>query len=216
MARLSVPTGVAVDSGGNVYIADRYTHRIRKVSIATGLITTVVGTANSDYGGDGGAASAGQLQYPYGVAVDGAGSVYVADTYNHRVRKASVPPATLTLAVVRSGSSALAYWTPVPGASSYVVYRGTPAGAWVVLANGVGNTAFLDSSAALSTTYITRVATVVFGETSASNYFTFRLANASSSGDVDGDGRADVMIYRPSLGTWYALRSGSTTRLQPL
>ncbi len=207
LARLYVPTGVAADSGGNVYIADRNNQRIRKVSAATGFITTVVGDAYSDYGGDGGAGSAGQLNYPYGVAVDSTGNVYIADTNNYRVRKAAVLPSPTPLTVVRSGSSALLSWTGVPGASSYSVYRGTTSGGETLLASGVVNTVFTDSTVATSTTYFYKVTTVALGiESAGSNEATIRLASASSSGDFDGDGHADVVeVYHhvppPGRGT---------------
>ena len=66
--------GVAVDGAGNLYIADRNNHRIRKVD-AAGTITTVAGTGESAFSGDGGPASEAQLRDPYGVAVDGAGNL---------------------------------------------------------------------------------------------------------------------------------------------
>ncbi len=56
-----------------MYIADRYNHRIRKVTVSTGIITTIAGTGTSSYSGDGGAATAAALYQPYGVTVDTSG-----------------------------------------------------------------------------------------------------------------------------------------------
>ena len=84
---LSSPTGVAVDGAGNLYIADADDHRIRKVDSTTGTITTVAGIGLNTFGGDGGPARQGWLSSPTGVAVDGAGNLYIADAGNHRVRK---------------------------------------------------------------------------------------------------------------------------------
>lgn len=86
-AHLDNPRGVAVDSQGNLYIADTENHRIRKVSAATGLITTVAGNDASGFQGDGGPATAAQLDNPRGVAVDSQGNLYIADQMNHRIRQ---------------------------------------------------------------------------------------------------------------------------------
>jgi uncharacterized protein (TIGR03437 family) len=85
-ARLNHPAGVAMDSSGNLYIADRDNNRIRRVS-ADGTITTVVGTGASGNSGDGGFANQAQLNAPSSVSVDTAGNLYIADTGNQRVRK---------------------------------------------------------------------------------------------------------------------------------
>ncbi|MFI6473028.1 SMP-30/gluconolactonase/LRE family protein [Streptomyces sp. NPDC050516] len=84
--RLHYPGGVAVDDAGNVFIADTYNHRIRKVT-PNGNITTVAGNGEAGYVSDGGPAIATRLHYPYGVAVDRSGNLYIADHYNHRIRK---------------------------------------------------------------------------------------------------------------------------------
>ncbi|HXB72405.1 MAG TPA: hypothetical protein VNY05_29475 [Candidatus Acidoferrales bacterium] len=84
-AQLSQPRGVAVDSAGNLYIADSANHRIRKVS--GGVITTVAGNGNFGFSGDNGPATGAQLYLPWGVAVDSTGSVYIADYGNNRIRK---------------------------------------------------------------------------------------------------------------------------------
>ena len=85
-AQLYNPTGVALDGAGNLYIADFRNHRIRKVD-AAGDISTVAGDGTRSYGGDGGPAVNAQLNYPYDLALDGAGNLYIADFENHRIRK---------------------------------------------------------------------------------------------------------------------------------
>jgi secreted PhoX family phosphatase len=86
-AQLNQPGGIAVDSAGNVYIADTGNNRIRKVS--SGIITTVAGNGTQGSNGDNGPATSAQLNSPWGVAVDPAGNLYLADTNNNRVRKVS-------------------------------------------------------------------------------------------------------------------------------
>jgi len=97
-AKLQNPTGVAVDSAGNLYIADEYNHRIRKVAAATGIITTVAGTSTGGYvaAQDGGAATSAELYYPNGIAVDGAGNLYIADSSNNRIRKVTAVTGIIT------------------------------------------------------------------------------------------------------------------------
>ncbi|MEU1465501.1 NHL repeat-containing protein [Streptomyces sp. NPDC005727] len=84
--KLNAPIGVAVDGDGNVYIADYGNHRVRKVT-PDGIITTVAGNGQAGFVSDGGPAVATKLNYPWGMAVDGDGNLYIADRYNHRVRK---------------------------------------------------------------------------------------------------------------------------------
>ena len=99
-AQLNLPGDVAVDGAGNVYVADTNNHRIRKVdpSGTTATITTIAGTEESGFSGDGGAAVQAQLNLPHGVAVDGSGNVYIADTNNHRIRKVDPSGTTATIA----------------------------------------------------------------------------------------------------------------------
>ena len=96
-AQLRFPAGVALDGAGNLYIADRDNHRIRKVDPA-GVISTVAGDGMRGYGGDGGAATAAQLFAPRGVALDGAGNLYIADTFNQRIRKVDAAGVISTVA----------------------------------------------------------------------------------------------------------------------
>lgn len=86
-ASLLVPSGVTVDSAGNVYIADSFNNRVREVS--GGIIKTIAGNGNGGFAGDGGAPTAASLWIPWGLAVDSSGSLYIADYFNNRVRKVS-------------------------------------------------------------------------------------------------------------------------------
>lgn len=85
-AELNLPTGVAVDSSGNIFIADTLNQRIRRVDGLTSEMTTVAGTGTFGFNGDNPDATLSQLNFPLGVAVDAVGNVLVADTLNHRVR----------------------------------------------------------------------------------------------------------------------------------
>jgi uncharacterized protein (TIGR03437 family) len=92
-AQLRSPQGIAVDASGNVYVADTQNARVRKIS--NGTINTVAGSGTVGSGGDGGAATSAQLNIPTGLAVDGAGNLYIADFSNNRIRKVT-PGGTIT------------------------------------------------------------------------------------------------------------------------
>ena len=87
-AHLGFPEGVAVDSAGNIYIADSYDSRVRRVSPG-GIITTVAGDGTQGYSGDGGPATSARLSSPCGVAVDALGDLYIVDYGNRRIREVS-------------------------------------------------------------------------------------------------------------------------------
>jgi trimeric autotransporter adhesin len=100
-AQLAEPQGVAADSAGNVYIADSGNNRIRKVSLS-GVITTIAGSSGA-FLGDGNPAISAALNYPWSVAVDAAGDVFIADLYNQRIRKVS--PSGIITTIAGNGNS---------------------------------------------------------------------------------------------------------------
>ena len=87
-ATIARPSGVAYDSTGDLFLADANNHVVREVS-AAGVITTIAGTGTAGFGGDGGPATSAYLDTPTGVAVDASGTIYIADSHNHRVREVS-------------------------------------------------------------------------------------------------------------------------------
>ena len=118
-AELTEPAGVAVDSAGNVYIADAGNNVIRRVDARTGIITTVAGDAAADqangglggFSGDGGPATSAQLHDPEGVALDSAGDLFIADTFNNAIREVT-PDGTISTVVNSAGPNGAA---PAPG-----------------------------------------------------------------------------------------------------
>ena len=103
LAQIDQPSGVALDAAGNLYIAARGEHRIRRVDAATGIITTVAGTSfgtdsglmgivvyHGGFGGDGGPATSAILNDPLDVSIDGSGNIYISDTMNYRIRRIDV------------------------------------------------------------------------------------------------------------------------------
>ena len=95
-AELVVPTGVALDASGNLYIAEPYDSRVRKVS-PSGIITTVAGNGTQGYSGDNGPATSAEFQGPSSVALDASGNLYITDQFNNRIRVVS-PSGIITTA----------------------------------------------------------------------------------------------------------------------
>jgi len=104
-ARFDSPGGLAVDPSGNLYVADEGNHLIRKIT-STGTVTTLAGLTGNG-GSNDGPATAARFLYPKGVAVDGAGTVYVADSFNHTVRKVTQAGVVTTFAGQAGSTGAL-------------------------------------------------------------------------------------------------------------
>jgi hypothetical protein len=120
-SELNFPSDVAMDTGGNLLIADYLNHRIRKVD-ATGIIHTVAGYGTGAYSGDGGPATSAALNNPRSIAVDDSNNIYIADLYNHRIRKVSEAGIITTIAgtgvSAYGGFSATAATSPISYPSS--------------------------------------------------------------------------------------------------
>jgi len=149
-AQLKEPSGIAADSAGNLYIADKGNHRIRRIS--NGVITTIAGDGTAGFGGDGGPAATAQLGDPTNVAVDPAGKVFIADGDRVRVLMPSGRPCSASV-------SPAALAVPAAGGTFTVAVKTTgPSCAWAIqdlpdwirrtsssVINGDGNAAFIIS-----------------------------------------------------------------------
>ncbi len=89
-ASLNKPLDIAFGPDGRLYIADSYNNAIRAVDFASNVIMTVAGTGTRGYSGDGGPATQAQIALPFGIGFDPNGDLYIADTYNHRIRKVTL------------------------------------------------------------------------------------------------------------------------------
>lgn len=103
-AKLANPTGLALDGKGNLFISDSGNERIRKVNLSTGIITTVAGTGETGFSGDGVDATKAELANPLGLAIDNAGDLYVVDRGNNMVRKITMSTGKITT-IVGNGES---------------------------------------------------------------------------------------------------------------
>ena len=117
-AQLANPVAVAVDTAGDLFIADQNNGRIRKVS-ASGIITTIAGNGNAGYAGDGGPALSAEIAKPSGVGVDSSGNVYILDSINAVIRKVSLIGAIATIA----GDGVLATLTAPPSPRSSAILQ---------------------------------------------------------------------------------------------
>jgi len=138
-AMINIPYDVAVDAAGNVYIADAGNNRIRKVSTSN-IITTVAGTDTNGFGGDGGPATQAILNFPWGLATDSAGNVYVGDRVNERVRK-------ITDGSVVSAGPVLNDSTPVVNGASFSIGPVAPGSIVSIFGTGLASAPLAASSA---------------------------------------------------------------------
>jgi large repetitive protein len=128
-ATLNLPEGVTLDASANVYIADTNNHRIREVNAATGAISTIAGNGFTNpngtggYNGDGIAATSAKLNFPYAVAFDAAGDMYIPDSANQRVRKVLavggvIAPSSNILTLAGTGNAGATPCTATPVAAN--------------------------------------------------------------------------------------------------
>ncbi len=150
------PENLVFDSAGNYYVADPNAHRIRKID-TSGKITTVAGNGTTGYSGDGGLATQGQLNFPYGVVVDSAGNIFIADTGNGLIREVNTSGIITTFATDASFSDLLSLTMDTSG-NLYaaddgvcVVHKITPA-AVVSIVAGVEGSCGYNGDGILATT----------------------------------------------------------------
>jgi hypothetical protein len=134
-ARFNDPYGVAADGAGNLYVADTGSHTIRAIVLATGAVTTLAGTAGQ-LGSADGTGPAARFSSPAGVASDGAGNLYVADSSNHTVRKLAIATGTVTTVAGKAGQSGSA-----DGSGAGARFNGPGA----LVADGTGNLYIADA-----------------------------------------------------------------------
>jgi len=160
----ALSAGLAIDKKGNLFIADTSNHCVRRVS-TNGTITTVAGTGVYGFSGDGGPAVDAKLAYPWGVAVDPAGNLFILDTFNYRVRKVAPSGIITTLATVVAGwalavddeSNIVVTYPgvgPYPGGIVKISASGTAetipgAGGWGAAVDSHGNLFTTDGSASV-------------------------------------------------------------------
>ena len=96
-ASFNFPAGLCLDQAGNLYVADRNNHRVRRID-TSGIVTTVAGAGVPDMGGDGGPAIDAHLNYPSDLVCDGKGNLYISDRSNNRIRKVDVKGTITTVA----------------------------------------------------------------------------------------------------------------------
>jgi fibronectin type 3 domain-containing protein len=179
-ANLSSPYGIGLDQSGNIYIADTFSHKIRKVTRTTGIIDTVAGNGFNGYGGDAGPALLATLNQPRDVAVTPSGDFYIADTENHAVRRVNAATGDI---FAYAGT----------GASGYNGDGMLATAAWLYRPNGVAVDA--GENVYIADTENSRVRLV-----NAATGFILTFAGTNKS-EYNGDG-----IYAAGAGLYYPRR----------
>jgi sugar lactone lactonase YvrE len=185
-AQLNQPSGVSLDAAGNIFIADFNNSRVRKVTAATGIITTVAGTGVPDFKGDNGPATDARLNTPRGVFVDRLNNIYIGDTNNHCIRKVDTNGIITTVA--GAGGIPGSTGENVPATDARLTL---PRGVFVDVAGNlyIGDGANQKVRKVAPTGIITTVAgTGVQGSTGDNNPATLARLNAPYNSVVDSSG----------------------------
>jgi uncharacterized protein (TIGR03437 family) len=187
-AELNYPSGIAVDGAGNLFIADTDNNRIRMVSPG-GVITTVAGNGIGGYSGDGGPATSAEVSLPLGVAVDGVGNLFIADTRNQRIR--IVNPAGVITTAAGNGTAGYSG----DGGKAVSAELGDPGG---VAVDRAGNLFIADTAASrIRMVNLTGIITTIAGNGSCAFAGDGGLATAASLCNPEGvvvSGAGDVFI----------------------
>ncbi len=124
-AQLNSQVGLGLDNDGNLFVADRFNNRIRRIDARTGIITTVAGSGLVGFGGDGGPATQAELNSPNGVAVDAAGNLYIADTGNQRIRRVNAADGRISTIAGSGIAGFIGDGGPAASAMINLAYPGT-------------------------------------------------------------------------------------------
>ena len=187
-AQLNLPSACALDGSGDMFIADTANHRIREVTPA-GVIETVAGSGTAGYSGDGGAASAAALYAPSGVAVDGNGNLFIADTGNHAIRLVTPDGAIHTIA--GQGTAGFSG----DGGEGLAAFLNSPSG---MLLDGAGDLYFADTGNNRVRRLVPETDTVTVGPAPVSAALALVNAASQSQGAV-APGEI-VTIYGAAIG----------------
>ncbi len=212
-ARFNQPDGIAVDSSGNIYVADTLNHTIREVSSA-GAVSTIAGLARTSGSADGGGSTA-RFNQPYGIAVDSSGTVYVADTFNHTIRRSGQGTAPVITTDVQSRA------VTVGSATSFTVAAtGVPAPSFQWQRQAAGTSGFINLVNNTVYSGVNTATLAINSTTDAMNGDRFRVivnnlvdpAATSSAGTllVQPAGSSPVIRTQPASTT---ANSGSTVTL---
>jgi sugar lactone lactonase YvrE len=193
-AQLTSPYGVAVDSSGNLFIADSGNEVVREVVAATQTIITFAGNGKRGYGGDQGPAAAAQLNHPLGVALDSAGNLFIADSGNNRIREV-IKASGKIITVAGNGTSGYSG----DGKSATKAQLGSPEG---VAVDSSGNLFIADSGnevvrevVAATQTIITFAGTGKAGDSGDNGPASQAQLNSPADVAVDLDGNLFIADY---------------------
>ena len=191
-ARFDFPYGIAVDNAGNVYVADTSSSTIRKITPAK-VVTTVAGFPNVNGSADG-IGSAARFHYPFGIAVDNAGNIYVADSYNDTIRKIT-PARMVTTFAGQAGVGGSADGLGSAARFSFPTGMAVDGGGNIYVADGGGST-------------IRKISPAGMVSTLAGTFALFGFADGTGR-DARFNGAADVTV--DSAGNLYVADYGSNT-----